>query len=64
MKKLLLTAAASLILFTACEVEERDGQTYHHHRGWEHQHYPEHHEQYNHGYHHDGHGNELKIDVR
>ena len=62
MKKLILafTAAAFLIL-TSCEVEVRDGVTYHHHRGWEHENYPDHHEEYNHGYHHDRDGGEIHI---
>ena len=60
MKKLILAAAATLILFSACEVEVRDGVTYHHRNGWEHEHYPEHHEEYNHGYHHDRDGHEME----
>jgi hypothetical protein len=63
MKKITLAILAGAFLFlTSCEVEVRDGVTYHHHMGYEHQHYPDHHEQYNHGYHHDAHGGELKRD--
>ena len=62
MKKVILaTLAVAFIFLTSCEVEVRDGVTYHHRSGYEHQHYPEHHEQYNHGYHHDGHGGEIEI---
>jgi hypothetical protein len=60
MKKLLL-AVAVLLFLSSCEVEVRDGHRYHHYRGWEHRHYPDHHEIYDHGYHHDAHGNEIII---
>ncbi len=59
MKKLLLAAVAAVLLLSACETEIRDGHEYHHHRGYEHEHYPDHHEVYNHGYHHDAHGGEI-----
>ena len=61
MKKLLLIIAVAFIFLSSCEIEERDGHQYHHARGWEHHHYPEHHESYNHGYHHDEHGGEIII---
>ena len=59
MKKLIAAVFASLIFLSSCEVEVRDGHRYHHPRGYEHQHYPDHHEVYNHGYHHDAHGGEI-----
>lgn len=62
MKKLLLaTVAAMILLVSSCEVEVRDGHNYHHMHGYEHSHYPSHHEVYDHGYHHDGHGAEIEI---
>jgi hypothetical protein len=64
MKKLIIPAAIFLIFLAACEVEVRDGVTYRHRSGYEHEHYPEHHEVYYHGYHHDGHGNEMKEEHR
>ncbi len=60
MKKLILATAAMLILLSACEVEVRDGVSYHHPRGWEHRYHPDHIEIYDHGYHHDEHGNERE----
>lgn len=60
MKKVVTIALAGVVLLlTSCEVEVRDGRTYHHPWGWEHRHYPDHHEIYNHGYHHDKDGNEI-----
>ena len=61
MKKAFIAAAALLIFLSSCEVEVRDGAHYHHAYGYEHHHYPEHHEIYNRGYHHDAHGNEIII---
>ena len=61
MKKLLLSLVAFLLLLSSCEVEVRDGYTYHHPHGWEHHHYPHHHEVYDDGYHHDVHGYEIII---
>ena len=64
MKKLLLVVSVAILFLSSCEIELRDGQRYHHHRGWEHSHYPNHLEVYNHGYHHDIHGNEIIIQPR
>ena len=62
MRKLILaTVALAFVFLTSCEVEVRDGVTYHHRHGYEHAHYPEHHEHYNNGYHHDAHGSEIII---
>lgn len=62
MKKIIIAVAAlGLIGLSSCEVEVRDGHHYHHHPGWEHEHYPNHHEVYDHGYHHDSHGDEIII---
>ena len=61
MKKAFMAVAAALVLFSSCEVEVRGGHTYHHPWGWEHHHYPDHHEVYNHGYHHDEHGGEIIV---
>ena len=60
MKKLLF-AVVALMFLASCEVEVRDGVRYHHPWGWEHHHYPDHHEVYNHGYHHDAHGAEIIV---
>ena len=43
MKKILSAGVIGLMLLSSCEVEVRDGHHYDHARGWEHQHYPEHH---------------------
>ena len=59
MKKALFATIAALLFLSSCEVEVRDGHNYNHPHGWEHEHYPEHHEVYNHGYHHDSHGAEI-----
>ena len=59
MKKLLLVVGVTILFLSSCELEVRDGRNYHHYRGWEHAHYPNHHEVYNHGYHHDSHGGEI-----
>jgi len=61
MKKSLLAVVISVIFLSSCEVEVRDGHTYHHPHGYEHHHYPQHHEVYNHGYHHDSHGGEIIV---
>ena len=61
MKKSFFAAVVILLFLSSCEVEVRDGVTYHHHRGYEHEHYPEHHEEYHHGYHHDRDGGEIII---
>ena len=61
MKKILVVFSLSIIFFSSCEVELRDGRSYHHYRGYEHSHYPNHHEIYNHGYHHDAHGGEILL---
>ena len=60
MKKLAVVVVA-LIFLASCEVEVRGGHTYHHHMGWEHANHPDHHEAYNHGYHHDDKGAELIV---
>lgn len=60
MKKVLLIVSVAIIFLTSCEVEYRGGYRYHHYRGYEHAHYPDHHEVYNHGYHHDEHGGEVE----
>ena len=64
MKKLLIISTlAGILLLASCEVEYRGDTAYYHHWGWEHQHYPNHVEVYNHGYHHDEHGNEVNHDA-
>jgi hypothetical protein len=59
MKKLIIAVFAAALIFSSCETEIRDGRSYHHYRGYEHEHYPDHHEVYNHGYHHDKDGHEM-----
>ncbi len=61
MKKTLTAVFALCIFISSCEVEVRDGHRYNHAHGWEHAHYPDHHEVYNHGYHHDSHGAEIIV---
>jgi hypothetical protein len=60
MKKAFFAVAALLIFLSSCEVEYRGDHPYYHAWGYEHRHYPEHHEVYNHGYHHDEHGHEIE----
>ncbi len=62
MKKSFIAVAATLVFLSSCEIEYRGGLRYYHPWGWEHRHYPGHHEVYNHGYHHDEHGNEIRHD--
>jgi len=63
MKKLLSALSLlSLLFMGSCEVEYRGDVRYYHHRGYEHDHYPDHREAYHHGYHHDEHGNESHHD--
>jgi len=64
MKKLLFAVSAAVMFLSSCEIEMVDGHRYHHRRGWEHSHYPNHHEIYNHGYHHNRHGDEIIIEPR
>jgi hypothetical protein len=64
MKKILLTVSAAIIFLSSCEVELRDGRRYHHYRGYERYHYPDHREVYNHGYHHDARGGEIIVAPR
>lgn len=59
MKKVLVTVSIAIISLSSCEVEYVAGRRYHHYRGYEHSHYPDHNEVYNHGYHHDEHGGEI-----
>ncbi len=61
MKKSLSIVAVMLcaIFLTSCEVEYLGDARYNHYWGYEHSHYPEHHEVYNNGYHHDAHGDEI-----
>ena len=59
MKKLLLVVSVTILFLASCEVEYMGDTRYHHYRGYEHSHYPDHHEIYNHGYHHDNHGGEI-----
>ena len=62
MKRTIVAVASLLIIFlSSCEVEVRDGVHYHHPWGYEHRHYPDHHEVYNHGYHHVAHGGEIIV---
>ncbi len=61
MKKLFLTISTAILFLSSCEVELRDEHRYHHFRGYEHSHYPEHREIYNHGYHHNDHGEEIIV---
>jgi hypothetical protein len=63
MKKVLLAAIVAITLLSSCEVELRDGHRYHHYRGYERAHYPDHREVYNHGYHHDARGGEVNVDI-
>jgi hypothetical protein len=60
-KLTLLTGAVLMLFLSSCEVEYRGGVAYHHPWGWEQRHYPDHHEIYNHGYHHDEHGAEIIV---
>ncbi|MFI5151466.1 MAG: hypothetical protein ACHQRM_17195 [Bacteroidia bacterium] len=60
MKKLIILTSISLIFLSSCEVEFRGEQRYTHYRGYEHRHYPDHHDEYNHGYHHNERGGENK----
>jgi hypothetical protein len=66
MKKLLFIIAVTTctLFLSSCEVEYRGDVRYHHFWGYEHAHYPDHHEVYNHGYHHDVHGGEMIIEHR
>ena len=64
MKKLILAASIVMLFLSSCEVEMRDNVRYRHYRGYEHSHYPNHHDVYNHGYHHNGHGDEIIIEHR
>jgi len=59
MKKSALAVIVLFIFFSSCEIEYRDGHRYPHAMGWEHRHHPDHHELYNHGWHHDKNGNEI-----
>jgi|GEM_PF-1337934 len=59
MKKVLLVISMLIVFLSSCEVEYRGGYRYYHYWGYEHAHYPYHHDVYNHGYHHDEHGGEL-----
>ena len=59
MKKILLIVSVVILFLSSCEVEYRGGSRYNHYRGYEHSHYPNHNEAYNHGYHHDEHGGEI-----
>ncbi len=59
MKKIFFALSIAVVFLSSCEIELVEGRRHNHYRGWEHSHYPEHHEVYNHGYHHDAHGGEV-----
>jgi len=64
MKNTVLAVGLATIFLSSCEVEYRGDARYHHYWGYEHAHYPNHQEVYNHGYHHDVQGGEIKIQKR